>query len=163
MKQPGSIEEHVVIRVTSKMLIPYIMIFGFYVIAHGEIGPGGGFQGGVILAAAYILYCLVFGVEAGSRALPRRAVEATMALGVLFYAGIGVLGMFRGAAFLDYRVLLSDPASAEPLGMTLVETGIGFTVAAVMITVFNMITEPTAVSGPENAPETGESKGSATS
>ncbi|MEM7263171.1 MAG: Na(+)/H(+) antiporter subunit B, partial [Planctomycetota bacterium] len=126
-----SMQEQVVLRVIAKMLIPYIVVFGFYIVAHGEIGPGGGFQGGVVLASGYILFCLVFGAEAGGRVLPRPVVEGTMAIGVLFYAGIGVLGLFRGAAFLDYRALGSKMASAEPIGMTLVEVGVGFTVATV--------------------------------
>ncbi|MCA8959755.1 MAG: Na(+)/H(+) antiporter subunit B [Planctomycetes bacterium] len=130
-------EEQVVVRLIAKMLIPYILMFGFYVIAHGELGPGGGFQGGVIIASAYILYCLVFGLEAGRRAIPRGLIDALMALGVLLYASVGLLGLFRGAAFLDYRALGADMATASPLGMTLVETGVGFTVASVMIIVFD--------------------------
>lgn len=137
-----NLANQVVIRVIAKMLIPYIFVFGFYVVAHGEIGPGGGFQGGVILAAGYILYALIFGRDAGLRVLPPRWVDRAMAAGVLFYAGIGVLGFFRGAAFLDYRALGSHFEHAEPMGMALVEIGVAITVSAVMVTIFNMITEP---------------------
>lgn len=140
--RPQALADQVVIRVVSKMIIPFIFTFGFYVVAHGEIGPGGGFQGGVILAAAYILFSLVYGREAGTKVLPPRWVDRFTAVGVLLFAGIGVLGFFRGAAFLDYRALGHDMAHAEPLGMALVETGVAITVFAVMVTVFNMITEP---------------------
>jgi len=127
----------VVPRVSAQMLIPYIFLFGFYVITHGEIGPGGGFQGGVILAAAVILHSLVYGIEATQRALPRVWIDRLMAFGVLLYAGVGLYGMISGNAFLDYRVLGEEPHGAEALGMTLVEMGVGLTVATVMITLFD--------------------------
>ena len=127
----------VVPRVIAKMLIPFVIVFAFYVITHGELGPGGGFQGGVILAAAVILHALVHGIEATRRALPRRWIDRLMAIGVLIYAGTGVVGFFTGHAFLDYSGLGSEPHGAEALGMTLVETGVALTVAAVMVTLFD--------------------------
>ncbi len=133
-------KEQIVLRVVSKMVIPYIMVFGFYVITHGELGPGGGFQGGVILASAFVLYCLIFGVEAGAKVIPQRVLHFLVAVGLLFYAGVGLLGVFRGTRYLDYSVLSpAHPQAAESLGMTLVENGVGITVAAVMITIFNRI------------------------
>ena len=113
--------DQVVPRVIAQMLIPYIFLFGFYVITLGEIGPGGGFQGGVILAAAVILHSLVYGIEATQRALPRVWIDRLMAFGVLLYAGVGLYGLISGNAFLDYRVLGKEPHGAEALGMTLVD------------------------------------------
>ena len=59
-------KDQVVLRIITKLLVPYMLVFGVYVIAHGELGPGGGFQGGVILAAGFILYGLVWGKEEAS-------------------------------------------------------------------------------------------------
>lgn len=130
----------VVLRVVTQMTIPLILVYGFYVIAHGETGPGGGFQGGVILASAYILYVLIYGLEAGQRVIPQGWLDTLMGVGILIYAGVGVLGMLQAGAFLDYSYLdPSDPTHAEPLGMTLVEWGVGITVASVMMTIFNTI------------------------
>ena len=56
-----------VIRVIAKLLIPFIVLFALYVQFHGDYGPGGGFQAGVILASALILYGLVFGLPAAQR------------------------------------------------------------------------------------------------
>ena len=134
--------EQIVLRFLAMMIIPFILIFGFYVITHGEIGPGGGFQGGVILASAFILYSLIYGVKETQRVIPRRVLEYLVALGILLYAGIGILGLLGGKAFLDYSVLGStDGTAAESLGVTLVEYGVGITVAAVMVTIFNMVAE----------------------
>ena len=133
----------------TKGLIPFIVVFGVYVISHGELSPGGGFQGGVIIAAAYIVYALVFGRARAQEIVPRRASDVLSAVGVLIYAGVGVVGLLGGlwlggepTTFLDYGVLDPEhPAHGQTLGMTLVELGVGLTVATVMITVFQEIVE----------------------
>lgn len=137
--------DKVVLRVLAKIMIPFVLVFGFYVITHGEIGPGGGFQGGVILASAVILYSLIFGLEAGQKVIPRAFLDFLMVLGICIYAGWGVVAMFQtevGGAFLDYgAVAPGHPGAWEAHGMAIVETGVGITVAAVMVTIFNKIAE----------------------
>ena len=54
-----------ILRISTKILFAPIILFGLYVQFHGDFGPGGGFQAGVIVASAFILYSLVFGIEAG--------------------------------------------------------------------------------------------------
>jgi multicomponent Na+:H+ antiporter subunit B len=135
-------KDQVILRVITKQLIPFILLFGLYVIMHGEISPGGGFQGGVILASAFILYALVFGVHESRRVMSRRLSDALASIGVLIYAGVGVTTMFLGGTFLDYNMLnLNDTPAGQALGITLVEIGVGVTVAAVMITIFNELTD----------------------
>jgi len=85
-----------IIRVITKLIIPYILLFGFYVQFHGDFGPGGGFQAGVILASALILYGLVFGLPAVKLVAPPKLIEKLIALGVLIYAGTGVATMLLG-------------------------------------------------------------------
>jgi multicomponent Na+:H+ antiporter subunit B len=133
-------KDQIILRIMTKVMIPFILIFGFYVITHGELGPGGGFQGGVVIAAAFILYGLVYGTEELQRIFPRRVSDALASCGVLLYAGVGVVSLLMGSNFLDYTPLkASDPGVAESWGMTLVEYGVGITVAAVMLTIFNEI------------------------
>ena len=127
---------HHVLHVVAKLMIPLILVFALYVQFHGDFGPGGGFQAGVIFAAALILYGLVFGVDRLRRAVPAGLVGALAAAGVLLYAGVGVAGMLLGGAFLDYGVLLPDPMAGQHLGILLIEFGVGVTVAAVMTTLF---------------------------
>ena len=130
-----------VLRCLVKLTIPFVMIFGFYVITHGELGPGGGFQGGVILAAAAILFGLIYGQREVARVFPDRVMHTCMGLGVLFYAGVGVYSILDGRRYLDYSSLGSVAADAEAWGMTLVEYGVGLTVASVMVTLFNKMVE----------------------
>ena len=54
-------DSYLVLRVVAKLLMPFILIYGLYVQFHGDFGPGGGFQAGVIFAAGFILYALIFG------------------------------------------------------------------------------------------------------
>ena len=128
---------HLILRVMAKILIPFILLFALYVQFHGDYGPGGGFQAGVIFAAAFVLYALVFGVDAARRVAPARLLEAGIAGGVLLFAGTGLAGQMLGGNFLDYGVLdPGDPVGGQHLGILLVELGVGLTVASVMITIF---------------------------
>jgi multicomponent Na+:H+ antiporter subunit B len=129
-------KQKAVLRVTAKLLIPLIMLFALYVQFHGDFGPGGGFQAGVIFASAFILYALLFGVANARRVAPAGIVRAGLAFGVLLYAGVGVAGLFLGGNYLDYSVLAHDPVHGQHLGIMLIEFGVGTTVASAMITIF---------------------------
>jgi len=127
-----------VLRVVGKLLIPYMLLFALYVQFHGDFGPGGGFQAGVIAAAAIIFYGLIYGLPAARRLAPDAVVEVMVALGVLIYAGVGIAGIVLGGNFLDYFVLDRDPVAGQHRGIFWVEAGVGVTVAGVMLKVFYM-------------------------
>ena len=127
---------HLVLRVITKLLMPFILLFALYVQFHGDFGPGGGFQAGVIFGAGFILYALVYGVEKARRVAPDSVIRVIIAAGLLLYVGVGFAGLFLGGKFLDYNVLAHEPAHGQHLGILLVELGVGITVAATMITVF---------------------------
>jgi multicomponent Na+:H+ antiporter subunit B len=130
------VKSEIVLRVTAKLLIPFILVFALYVQFHGDFGPGGGFQAGVIIAAGVIFYALIFGLPAARRLVPERLVEAMVALGVLIYAGVGIEGVLLGGNFLDYFVLSHNPVSGQHIGIMLVEIGVCVTVAGVMLMIF---------------------------
>jgi multicomponent Na+:H+ antiporter subunit B len=125
-----------VLRIVAKIIIPMILIFGLYVQFHGDFGPGGGFQAGVIFATGFILYGLVFGTDALRSVIPAHILRIVIAGGLLLYVGVGVATLLMGSDFLAYNVLGSTPAGGQHLGIFLVELGVGVTVSAVMITVF---------------------------
>ncbi len=134
-------KHHTILRIVSKLLIPYILLFAFYVQFHGDYGPGGGFQAGVIFASGFILYGLVFGLKQTRRVAPPAVIEALIACGVLIFAGTGVAAMLLGGNFLDYGLLEHHLLEGylphgQHLGILLVELGVGITVAAVMIAIF---------------------------
>ena len=130
--------EYKILRVISKLLIPYILLFALYVQFHGDYGPGGGFQAGAIFAAGFVLYGLIYGLTAVRRVAPARVIEILIALGVLIFAGTGVYTMLRGGNFLDYDLIdPAHPAYGQHYGILIVEFGVGVTVAAVLIAIYS--------------------------
>ena len=129
-------EHHLVLRVLVKLLLPFILLFALYVQFHGDYGPGGGFQAGVIFAVGFILYGLIFGVENMLEVVSPVAMQTVAALGVLVYVGVGIATLIRGGNFLDYSVLAHEPTHGQHLGILLIELGVGMTVAAVMMALF---------------------------
>lgn len=135
-------EHHLVLRVVSRLLIPLIMLFALYVQFHGEYGPGGGFQAGVIFAVGFILYGLIYGVDRLREVVSPTLVRIVSASGVLLYAGVGVVGMLNGAEFLNYNVLADDPVSGQLTGILIIEFGVGLTVASTMTILFYAFARP---------------------
>ena len=127
---------HTILRVIAKFMIPYILLFALYVQFHGDFGPGGGFQAGVIFAAGFIIYSLIFGIENGRKVMPPWLRRALLSIGVIIFGGTGLFGLILGGNFLDYNVLLENPVAGQHLGILLVELGVGITVSATMITIF---------------------------
>jgi multicomponent Na+:H+ antiporter subunit B len=133
----ATIRDKVVLRVTGRGFIPVVLLFGLYVQVHGDFGPGGGFQAGVIFAAGFILYAMIFGLDSVKRVLPPMVAEYGSAAGVLLYGGVGVVALMRGGNFLDYDFLdVSDPVHGQHIGILLVELGVGLTVTCVMISIY---------------------------
>ncbi len=130
--------QHLILQVVSKMMIPLIALFGFYVQFHGDFGPGGGFQAGVIIASSVILYALVFGVDAAKKAVPPSWVRFGMTLGVLVYGGTGIATWLLGGEFLNYTFFApeSTHAAGQHWGIFSVEVGVLLTVTSAMLAIF---------------------------
>ena len=127
---------NLILRVVAKSLIPLIILFALYVQFHGDFGPGGGFQAGVILSAAIILYALVFGLDAAEQVIPPPLLRLLASLGVFLYAGVGIVSLFVGGNYLDYSVLADNQVAGQHLGVLLVELGVGITVFSVMLIIY---------------------------
>ena len=125
-----------VLRVISKVMIPTVMLFALYVQFHGDYGPGGGFQAGVIFAAAFVLNAIIFGLNRGRHVWPANYNLLAVCGGVLIYGLTGVASMLLGENYLDYDVLGATAKSGQHIGILLVEFGVGLTVASVMVALF---------------------------
>jgi multicomponent Na+:H+ antiporter subunit B len=130
------VKDYLVLRVIAKLMIPFMLLFALYVQFHGDFGPGGGFQAGVIAAAAIVFYAIIYGLHAARAVVPDRLVETMVAAGVLLYAGVGVAGLLLGGNYLDYFVLGHDPVHGQHRGIFWVEMGVLITVAGVMLKIF---------------------------
>ena len=125
-----------ILRIATKILFAPIILFGLYVQFHGDFGPGGGFQAGVIVASAFILYAIVFGLEKGKELFPLSINIFLLALGGILYGGVGIASMMLGDEFLSYNVLGSSQQAGQHIGILLVEFGVGLTGSNVMIALF---------------------------
>ena len=129
-------KHNLVLRFITKYLFPVIALFALYVQFHGDYGPGGGFQAGVILSVAFILYTMVFGMETIEQVLPLGILRILASTGVLIYSGTGVATLLMGGNFLDYDILMQRPIEGQHIGIMVIELGVGITVSAVMLIIF---------------------------
>ena len=131
-----SMRKNPILRETSHLLIPAILLFALYVQFHGDYGPGGGFQAGVIFASGIILYTLLHGTKRAEKVISQNLAQLFASIGLFIYAIIGVLGILLGGNYLDYNVLAHDPVHGQHWGILIIELGVGITVAAVIISIF---------------------------
>ena len=134
--------ENTILRVAAKSLLPFFFLFAFYVQFHGDFGPGGGFQAGVIFAAGVVLYGLIYGVDAAKAVIPKPWVEVGVALGVLIWIATGVATMLEGGRYLEYGKLdVAHPVHGQHLGILFVEFGVLMAVASGMTLIFYLFEE----------------------
>ncbi len=141
--------DSLVVRIACRVLIPYMQLFGFYVLFHGHESPGGGFQAVAILAASTILRRFTQGGAEVTRFLRGGAAVRLGGIGVLVYALVGLVPLAWGAPFLDYSALpIPGVAAAElrHLGILGVEIGVAAGVCGVMVSIFDDLA-PAEVSG----------------
>ena len=139
-------EPDLIVTNTVRLIVPVIQIFAFYVLAHGHVSPGGGFQGGVVMGASFILVALAWDLEVALARFSAEKCILVAALGIVLYGGIGFLSMLLGGEFLDYaeleKVLPVSREMARYHAMLGVEIGVGFTVTAIMFALYaNLSTE----------------------
>ncbi len=135
-------EHHLVLRIIAKLLIPLILLFGLYVQFHGDYGPGGGFQAGVIFASGFVLYSLIFGIDNIRKVVHPSWIRSLAAVGLLLYVAVGLVCMVNGGNFLSYNFLSENNIDGQHLGIFLIELGVGMTVASTMIMLFYVFARP---------------------
>ncbi|MCH2037908.1 MAG: Na(+)/H(+) antiporter subunit B [Rickettsiales bacterium] len=133
------IRQRIVLRTSSSYLTPFIIMFGCYVQLHGDYSPGGGFQAGVICAAAFVLYGLITTMEEMFKVLPMAVMRIMACLGPLAYGAVGVAAMLYGGEFLNYSAFDPEhPSHGQHIGIVIIELGVGVTVFSVMMIIFSV-------------------------
>ena len=135
-------EHHLVLSIVARILIPLIMLFALYVQFHGDYGPGGGFQAGVIFASSFILYGIIYGIENLREVVDPSLIRRLAALGLLIYIGVGIVTVLNGGEFLNYNLLSEHPITGQHIGIIFIELGVGITVASTMIILFYAFARP---------------------
>jgi multicomponent Na+:H+ antiporter subunit B len=132
-----------IVTTMCRLLVPFIQLFGLYVIAHGHSSPGGGFQGGVILGASIILLAISYDLRRSFERMREKVNGLLCAAGVFIYAGVGAICLVLGGNFLDYKdlavVMPVNAIAARSWGIFFVEIGVGITVMATMICIYNNV------------------------
>ena len=132
--------QSIIVQTVCSLLVPFIQLFALYVIFHGHYGPGGGFQGGVLLAVSFILQRLYLGKDVSYRKLSPQLALAFAAIGMLIFGLAGIIPMVTGGAFLDYENLpipWVHGAELRYLGILIVEIGIGLAVFGSLVLIFD--------------------------
>jgi multicomponent Na+:H+ antiporter subunit B len=132
--------EDLIIKTSVRLMVPFIQLFGLYVIVHGHYSPGGGFQGGVILGASFILLALAYDLKSSQHYMPLRMNAILSNLGPAIYVGVGALSALFGGLFLDYsaldRLIPIGPVEWRSFGIFLVEVGVGLAVMSIMLLLY---------------------------
>ncbi len=132
-------EDNPITTLISSIVAPFILLFGMYIIVHGHYSPGGGFQGGTMLAASVILLRLVLGSEIGQLQFNSTWGTPLGSLGVLIYFGTGLAAVFFGGTFLNYHFLpvAQEASMKRSFGILFVEIGVGLAVMAILIAIYD--------------------------
>ena len=126
-----------IIKTIAQKLFPFIVLFGFYLISHGHLSPGGGFQGGVVLSTAIILLALSHSIEQTEKKFKSRWLNMLEKLGILTLIFLGFLGIFLGHSFLSNFLPLGKPGQIASGGlMLLFNIAIGIKIAAGVSVIF---------------------------
>jgi len=134
-----------IVALSVRLVTPFIQLFALYVVFHGHYSPGGGFQGGAMLAASFILIRLSIGTAAAQSQFQRSWGTPVSSIGALIFLGTGLIVLFFGYNFLDYAGLpLGLPESElRNAGILVIELGVAITVAATLTAIYDdLVGEP---------------------
>lgn len=132
-------KDNPIVSLVSRTVSPFIMLFALYVIFHGHYSPGGGFQGGTMLAAAFILIRLSLGMEISQLQFKSSWATPLGSAGVLIYFGTGLVALLFGGNFLDYGFIPFTGTVAEnrSIGILCIEIGVAIAVMAIMVSIYD--------------------------
>lgn len=129
-----------VIKRVAAIILPLICIYGFYVILHGHISPGGSFAGGIIIGLSIIAFSTIYGMEKGKAKLPESVLTWVESYGTLWYGAMGLVAIIKGAPFLANKLAgfdLGVPGTLSSGGLiSFLGFGVGIRVASTMVTLF---------------------------
>lgn len=132
-----------IIAVVSRALVPFIQMFALYVIFHGHYGPGGGFQGGAMLAASLILQRLSLGGQTAELQFKSSWATPVGAIGALFFAGVGIVALLFGGEYLNYSYLPlgMNPPDLRSFGILFIEIGVAVALTGTLVAIFDDLVE----------------------
>lgn len=136
-------EDNPIVSLVSRLVSPFIMVFALYVIFHGHYSPGGGFQGGTMLAAAVLLVRLGAGRKISQLQFKKSWGMPLGSIGVLIYFCTGLVAMIWGGNYLNYHFLPMglEPDMLRSWGVLFVEIGVGLAVMGILVSIYDDLLE----------------------
>lgn len=134
-----------IVQTITRLVVPFIQLYGVFIVINGHLSPGGGFAGGAVLGASIVLYTLAFGLEKGSEKMPHRVSSKLEAGGILIFLSIGLVATFLGYNFLTNKEMgipmgtLGNIVSAGII--PLITIAVGMKVASTIATLFHTMIE----------------------
>lgn len=130
--------DDILVRTIARLMVPFLLLFGSYVLLHGHVGAGGGFQAGIILTSAFIFAAISRSIHEVHAILTYRRIFLFGGLGAICIVLIGIFGILAGGSFFEYSPfpLPFDTAAIHAIAITCVEVGIGVSVMGMMALIF---------------------------
>lgn len=133
------LKDFIILKTIISFIIPYVLLYSFYIQINGEVSPGGGFQAGVIFASGFIAFDLIFGIKQMQQLLTVEALTVGGVIGVMIYAGTGIIPLIFNDNYLNYSLISDDSITGQHLGIFMIELGVGLTVASVMTLIYSLL------------------------
>ena len=121
-----------IFKVIIKFIIPYMLLFAFYIQINGEVSPGGGFQAGALIASIAIAYSMIVEKDL----IKQENLLRLSSFGVVIYLLTGLCALFYGYNFLNYYYLSNDKHLAQFIGIFTIELGVAISVSSVMLFIY---------------------------
>jgi multicomponent Na+:H+ antiporter subunit B len=133
------LKDFIILKTIISFIIPYALLYSFYIQINGEVSPGGGFQAGVIFASGVIAFDLLYGIKQTQQLLTTEMLTTGGVIGVMIYAGVGVISLIFNDNYLNYSSISSNSITGQHTGIFMIELGVGLTVASVMCLIYSLL------------------------
>lgn len=137
--------DDLIVRTITRIIVPFIQVYGIFIVMHGHVSPGGGFSGGSVIGASLILFTLAYSYEDAAKKMPHSVGKVIESSAVLWYATMGLVGIIMGGNLFENKsagFYMGDLSYLFNAGMIpLITLGVGMKVASTMITLFHTIIE----------------------
>lgn len=133
------LKDFIILKTIISFIIPYALLYAFYIQINGEVSPGGGFQAGVIFASGVIAFDLLYGIKQTQQLLTTEILTTGGVIGVMIYAGTGVISLIFNDNYLNYSSISSNSITGQHTGIFMIELGVGLTVASVMCLIYSLL------------------------
>ncbi len=137
--------DDLVTRSVCRLMVPFVQLYGAYLVFYGHLSPGGGFAGGAVIAASFILYALSFGQETASRRIAPGISHLMESGGGLLFVLAGLFGIMLGGTFLANKAAgfyMGIPGQLFSGGIIMILSfGVGIKVTSTMVTLYNSLSK----------------------